>query len=195
MYKVNQYNNRPVPYRAPFSNYLTYLNGGNPEPQYPYDALFDQQYQAASKKPYTKYSGSNDYPYYAQRHRAPHTYYDPKPTKYHHTDGYEYKIPKYPPYMYWYPNPVECRDTCGKQVCDSYHNALNNYTNCRRCQRNDPPQCWDESKQMCSECLPEQALSSCQSRSRYGCPNPRGFPNADVPPINPKYTGCKMCRK
>jgi hypothetical protein len=72
---------------------------------------------------------------------------------------------------------------------------MNNYRNCRRCQRKDPPQCWSPDRQECVDCAPEKALASCAARERYGCPNPNGEMHADVPPVNPLYTGCRMCRK
>ena len=193
VYTNSQYSNVPVPYSAPYPWYIPFLNGGNPRTMYPYDAIYDQRYQEHNSDPKYQYFGNMAYPAYVQRHRVPQVYFDPKPTKYYSTSGYQYKIPPYPPYIYWYPNPVECRDVCGNKVCDAYHNALNNYNNCRRCQRMDPPQCWDPDNQMCKTCPPKQALKKCSSRGRYGCANPNGFPHDDVPPINPKYTGCKLC--
>lgn len=193
IYSKNQYSNREDPYSAPYPYYIPFLNGGNPQTMYPYDALYDQKYQMQNSDPKYQYYGNMEYPYYVQRHRSPHVYFDPKPTKYWHSNGFQYRIPPYPPYIYWYPNPVECRDVCGNNVCDAYYNAMNNYRNCKRCQQKDPPQCWDSTSQKCTDCPPEEALEGCQLRTRYGCANPRGFPHADVPPINPKYTGCKMC--
>lgn len=195
IYRKSQYSNLSIPYQASYPYYVSHVKGGYPERQYPYDALLDQKYQYDNLNPRYQYYGNMGYPYSAQRHRAPQVYYDPKPTLFHHaSSGHEYKIPPYPPYIYWYPNPKECRDVCGNKVCDEYHEQLSNYRNCRRCQRKDPPQCWDPSSQMCVECPPEQALENCASRYNYGCANPNGYQHADVPPINPLYTGCKSCR-
>lgn len=197
MYSTGQYNNRPVPYESAYQYYISFLNGSNPNVQYPYDAQFDSKYQNDVVNPtYSTNVGEMNYPYYVQRHRSPEVFYDPKPTKYYNpVDNHIYQIPQYPPYMYWYPAPSECRDTCGKKVCDSYYKAMNDNRNCQRCQRKDPPQCWDSQIESCVDCPRSTALASCNSRNSYGCANPRGFPHSDGAPINPMYTGCKLCSR
>ena len=134
-----------------------------------------------------------NYSYFNDRQRIPRVAFNPKPVSYQAANGFAYQIPQYPPYIFWYPNPVECRDVCGKQVCDSYYKAMNDNRNCQRCQRKDPPQCWDSKADVCVDCPRATALASCNSRNTYGCANPRGFPHSDGAPINPLYTGCKLC--
>jgi hypothetical protein len=200
MYSTSQYNNRPVPYEASYQYYTAFLNGGNPNPQYPYDAMYDRKYQKVVLNPSYKYYGDAtdgrqmNYPYYVQRHRAPSVYYNSKPYTTTAVSP-DYRIPDAQPYMYWYPNPVECEDTCGKDVCNAYYKAMNDNRNCQRCQRKDPPQCWDSENETCIDCPRRVALASCNSRNTYGCANPRGFPNADSAPINPVYTGCQLCSR
>lgn len=193
---TSQYSNVPQPYRAPYPHYIPFLNGGNPETLYPYDGLYDKKYQAARGNPKYQHYGSMDYPHYVQRHNQPQVYFNPKPVlkvNMSNPKAVLYnEIPPYPNYIYWYPNPVECRDTCGNKVCDAYYEKANNYRNCMRCQRKDPPQCWSSQAQQCVNCPPEQALTACSSRVRYGMPNPNGELHADVAPQNPLYTGCKL---
>lgn len=185
VYQVkSQYNNVPS-FRASYPNYIPFLNGGNPETLYPYDSMYDKKYQ---------HFGSMDYPYYVQRHNAPQVYFNPKPLlKVDATNPRAIlynEIPPYPNYIYWYPNPMKCQDVCGNKVCDAYYEKANNYRNCMRCQRKDPPQCWSSKFQQCINCPPEHALTPCASRTRYGMPNPNGELHADVSPQNPLYNGC-----
>src|SRR5690606_3034691 len=120
--------------------------------------------------------------YWVQRHRMPKVFTEPKARSYK-WNGFSYQIPPYPNYMYWYPNPVECRDSCGLDVCNEYYRRRNNYLNCKRCQlvKSPGPMCWDSKVQRCVACPREQALSRCEDN--YGCGNPLGFPNDNVGPI------------
>ncbi len=199
IFQKSQYSNLPRPYRASSSYYIPFLNGGNPEPTYPADALYDGTYQTDNMNPKYQYYGNMEYPQTVQRQNVPLVYYNPKPNLYVDASDpsslYYYTIHPYPPYVYWYPNPNECRDVCGNKVCEDYYNQMNNYRNCTRCQKNDPPQCWSSKKQQCVNCPPEKALEGCHLRTRYGIPNPNGELHADLPPQNPLYTSCKLYRK
>lgn len=196
IYQKSQFSNIPNPYQASHPYYIPFLNGGNPEPMYPSDALYDGTYQKDVMNPQYQYFGTMNYPYTVQRQNVPYVYYNPKPNLYvdfsNPSSALYYNIPPYPPYVYWYPNPQTCADVCGNKICDKYYEQMNNYRNCKRCQLNDPPQCWSSSKQQCVNCPPEQALESCSSRRRYGMPNPNGEIHADVPPQNPLYTNCRL---
>jgi hypothetical protein len=124
--------------------------------------------------------------------RMPHKFVRPKQNDgYSYPSDFYYQVPQIPPYVYWYPNPVECRDVCGTNVCDHFARRLNNYKMCQFCQNLKTPQCWDAKNQMCTPCPRSQALQTCENQ--YGCANPNGFPHARVAPIDPKYTGCKLC--
>ncbi len=133
-------------------------------------------------------TGNMGYPYYVQR--VPQVLPNPKPTSVEVGD-YSYQIPKYPPYLYWYPNPVECADSCGAAVCNAYGKKMNDYRMCQRCQSMKTPQCWNASAQKCQPCRPEKALTSCEDQ--FGCANPTGWLQSRGAPINPKYTGCRLC--
>ena len=100
-----------------------------------------------------------------------------------------HKVPEYPPTIYWYPNPMECEDVCGKKVCNKYYRQLNNYRMCQICQSQKTPMCWNPNAQRCEMCSPEQAWESCSDR--FGAQNPNGWLHANTGPINPKYTGCQ----
>jgi hypothetical protein len=196
LYRNSQYSNKPFHYSTSNPYYIPFLNGGNPEPMYPSDALYDGTYQTDNMNPKYQYYGNLDYPQTVQRQNQPLVYYNPKPVlKVDATDKSSilyYESPKYPPYVYYYPNPVECKDVCGNKICDAYYNKMNNYRNCRRCQMKSTPQCWCPRTQTCVNCPPEKALTSCASRTRYGMPNPNGALQADVPPQNPLYTSCRL---
>ena len=198
IYQKSQYSNLAKPYRASYPYYIPHLNGGNPQTMYPYDAVYDQKYQGQNMDPRFQYYGNMEYPQSVQRHRMPYVYYNPKPKLYVDTTNpgaaHYYDIPPYPPYVYWYPNPMKCRDICGNKICDAYFRQINNYRNCTRCQRKQTPQCWSPEAQECVQCAPEEALASCASLDRYGSPNPNGQMHANVPPQNPLYTGCKLSR-
>lgn len=100
-----------------------------------------------------------------------------------------HKVPEYPPTIYWYPNPMECEDVCGRKVCNQYYRKLNNYRMCQICQSQKTPMCWNPDAQRCDMCSPEQAWESCSDR--FGAQNPNGWLHANTGPINPKYTGCQ----
>jgi hypothetical protein len=103
-----------------------------------------------------------------------------------------FQLPDNGPYLYWYPNPTECRDVCNPKRCNEYYTQLNNYNNCNRCQLNPGrPMCWNPKTQQCYKCSQKKAMKSCTKPSAYGTPNPNGWPHREVGgPINPKYTGC-----
>jgi hypothetical protein len=86
---------------------------------------------------------------------------------------------------------MECRDTCGTNVCNRYYKRMNDYRMCQFCQDLKHPQCWDSKHQRCVPCSREIALARCEDR--FGCANPNGWMQDRVAPINPKYTGCKNC--
>lgn len=158
-----------------------------PETTYPNDYVYDTPYR---ENPSRIPTGSMIYPSAAVRHRNPQVLINPKPYDVEDRDtGYRYQIPQYPPYIYWYPNPVECRDTCGMKVCESYNRRMNDYKMCQFCQTLKTPQCWDRNTQKCTKCPRNKALGSCEDS--FGSPNPNGWMQSNVAPINPKYTGCK----
>lgn len=138
------------------------------------------------------YYGNMSYPYYVKKHRIPKIYLKPKPRIYK-SNNYYYQIPPYPPRIYFYNNPIECRDKCGPRACNLYHKRLNDFNNCKRCQniKSPGPMCWSSRRQKCVPCPRHHALSRCEDR--FGCSNPNGLPHDNVPPINPLYTGCKNC--
>lgn len=186
------YSNVP---RSPSYPYgYPHLSASIPQTHYPLDSVYDNRYQKDVRNPKYRWFGNMEYPYFVQRHRQPKVFTEPKP-KYTIHNGYYYSVNSYPPYTYWYPNPMKCRDACGEKVCNEYFRRLNNYNNCKRCQLsrgyNGLPMCFDPKSQQCVECTPEQALENCEDR--FGCANPQGWPHARVPPQNPLYTGCKNC--
>lgn len=187
------YTNTPyanIPHDANYPYGFPYLNGRLPDVHFPWDAVYDVQYQHDVRNPKYQYYGNMSYPYFVRRHRIPSVLANPKPTEVEHGD-YSYQIPQYPPYVYWYPNPVECRDTCGEQMCGAWAKRMNDYRMCQMCQNLKSPQCWDAARQRCTPCRPEQALARCEDR--FGCANPNGWMQDRVAPINPKYTGCRLC--
>lgn len=190
VYTNTQFTN--VPGQVSYPYYLPHLSGNIPQTHWPYDSVYDTTWQNNISHPKYRWYGNMEYPYYTQRHRTPKVFTRPKPM-YWKNNGFYYKIPSYPPYIYWYPNPYLCRDMCGDEICNEYFIRINDYRNCQRCQKRDPPQCWDPKSQKCINCPPELALEKCSLRKRFGCTNPNGYQHTDVPPINPLYTGCKMC--
>jgi hypothetical protein len=114
-----------------------------------------------------------------------------RPLEYSASQGFVYQNYAYPPMMYWYPNPRECEDVCGGDVCNQYYRKKNDFRMCQVCQSLKKPMCWDSSKQQCVNCPKRQAMASCTDT--HGCVNPNGWVNDNVGPVNPKYTGCKMC--
>jgi hypothetical protein len=122
-------------------------------------------------------------------------YVEPKPVGVEHGHGCKcescvrYRVPEYPPTIYWYPNPMECEDVCGRQVCNRYYRQLNDYRMCQVCQSQKTPMCWNPNAQRCEMCSPEHAWESCSDR--FGAQNPNGWLHANTGPINPKYTGCQ----
>lgn len=183
-----------IPRNAAYPYYNGHLGGLLPQTQYPYDGVYDNKYQQNIRDPSFKWYNNMEYPYYVQRHRIPQVFTEPKPD-FKVKDGYFYSINNYPPYVYWYPNPLECRDACGEKVCNEYYRRLNNYNNCQRCQLsrgyNGMPMCFDSRTQKCVDCSPGQALANCEDT--FGCGNPQSWPHGRVPPQNPLYTGCKNC--
>lgn len=194
IYSNSQYSN--VPRDPPQQDGYSYLRGSRPQTTFPYDAAYDPTYQQDRVNPQYRYYQHYEYPAWVQRHNPPkvtsQNFVNPKPVTYT-LDGYEYKIPAYPPYMYWYPNPIDCKDVCGKQVCDNYYKRRNDFYNCQRCQlvQSPGPMCWNSNLQKCVPCSREKALAPCEET--YGCANPNGFPHNKVAPINPLYTGCTNC--
>lgn len=138
----------------------------------------------------------NDYVYDTHYNpKLPRVLVEPKPVEYDdRATGFNYHIPSYPPYVYWYPNPMECSDVCGERVCNAYDRRMNDYRMCEYCQSMKVPQCWDKRAQQCVSCPQGQALRRCVDT--YGCANPHngGWMQDRVAPINPKYTGCKQCK-
>lgn len=191
VYQTTQYQNIPRDPPMPFG--YAHLSGNIPQTHYPYDSVYDTEYQSVIMHPKYRWYGNMEYPYHVRRQRVPKVFTRPKPNYYKY-NNYYYQIPNYPPYVHWYPNPMLCRDTCGDAICNEYFRRINDYRNCLRCQMNrGKPMCWSPEKQDCVDCPPEEALAKCNSRDRFGCANPNGFPHADVPPVNPIYTGCMMC--
>lgn len=190
IYTNTPYTNVPRDPSYPYG--YPHLRGTLPQTHYPYDAVYDAQYQRNVRHPKYRYYGNMEYPYWVQRHRMPKVFTEPKPRSYK-WNGFKYQIPPYPNYVYFYNNPNECRDLCGLDVCNEYFRRKNNYLNCKRCQnvKFPGPMCWDPNKQRCITCPVRQALSRCEDN--FGCGNPLGSPHDNVPPINPKYTGCQNC--
>lgn len=173
-----------------------YLGGTNPQTTYPYDSKYDAKYDPM----YQLYHKKRAYPAWVQEHNPPYvfaqSFVDPKPKTYSVNVGpnnIEFNVADYPPYSYFYPNPLECEDVCGGRVCDKYYRKRNDFYNCQRCQlvQTPGPMCWSSKLQKCVKCSREEALSPCEDR--YGCANANGFPHNRVEPINPKYTGCSNC--
>lgn len=156
---------------------------------YPWDSTYEPYPNPVTPK--YQVNGNMEYPYWVRRHRNPKVFSDPKPIEYSDPSGYTYQIPEYPPYVYWYPNPMECRDSCGTKVCNEHYRRVNNYRMCQRCQSLKKPMCWNSEAQKCVACSPRQALSPCEDS--FGCRNPNGWLQSNVAPIDPKYTGCRMC--
>lgn len=179
-----------IPNDANYPYGFPYLNGRLPDTHFPWDAAYDVQYQFDVRNPKYQYYGNMEYPYFVRRHRTPQVLPRVKPVSVEHGD-YTYQIPQYPPYVYWYPNPLECRDTCGEEMCNAYGKRMNDYRMCQMCQNLKVPQCWDSGKQRCVACRPEHALARCENQ--FGCANPNGWVHDRVAPINPKYTGCRLC--
>jgi hypothetical protein len=191
VYSKTQYQN--IPRDATLNYYYPYLGYNIPQTQYPYDSVYDNEYQSLISHPKYRHFGNLEYPYYVRRHRTPKIYTRPKPNEYKF-NNYTYQIPNYPPYVYWYPRPGLCRDSCGDAVCNEYFKRINDWRNCRRCQNMRPnPMCWDSVKEKCVPCPRNEALGNCNLRSKFGCANPNGPQHSDVPPINPLYTGCSLC--
>lgn len=118
---------------------------------------------------------------------TPLVYLSSRPSSYENDYGYKFEVPKYPPPIYWYPNPLECKDVCGSRVCDAYYRRLNDYRMCQQCQSLKTPMCWNSDKQQCVGCRGEKALASCEDR--FGAQG-NGWLQTNVGPVNPKYTGC-----
>ena len=159
---------------------------------FPNDYIYDAPYEEVPKNVPT---GVTDIPNQPRRHRLPDILVKTKPQNYKaKKTGFYYQIPQYPPYVYWYPNPMECRDVCGTKVCNDYFKRMNDYRMCRFCQNLKDPQCWDSKLQRCVTCNQSQALKRCEDQ--YGCQNPNSYLGwqDNGAPINPKYTGCKMCQ-
>ena len=193
IYTNTQYTNVPKNPSYPYG--YPHLSASLPQTHYPYDSVYDVTYQKHVKHPKYRWYGNMQYPYHVQRHRMPKVFTEPKPTFAVH-NGYYYSTNSYPPYVYWYPNPTKCRDMCGEKTCQEYYYKLNNYLNCKRCQNRrgskGQPLCFDPNKQKCVECAPELALIPCEDR--FGCANPQGLPHRRGPPIDPRKTGCQMCK-
>ena len=189
------YGNTPytnVPNDASYQYGHQYLTSKLPQTQYPWDSVYDTRYQRDIQHPKYKWNGNMEYPYFVRRHRIPKVFTEPKPIAYKdYNSGYSYQIPQYPPYVYWYPNPVECRDACGADKCDAYYKRMNDYRGCQRCQTLKIPKCWNSTTQRCESCSPEKALSRCEDN--FGCRNPNGWVHDNVAPINPKFSGCQLC--
>lgn len=189
VYANTQFTNVPPDASYPYG--YQHLSGSLPQTHYPWDSVYDTRYQAVQHPKYRDGVGNMEYPYFVRRHRIPTVFTNPKPVSYDDADsGYSYQIPQYPPYIYWYPNPEECRDVCGADKCEAYYRRVNNYRMCQFCQTLKTPQCWNAGKQQCEKCRPEQALSRCEDR--FGSYNPNGWMQDRVAPINPKYTGCQL---
>ncbi len=191
MYNNTQYSNLSKDPGFPYG--YPHLRGMYPQTMYPYDSVYDNKYMTDVSHPKYKYFGNMEYPYWVQRHNRPQVFTNPKPTSWSKNEGFVHKISNYPPNIYWYPNPTECRDACGGKRCGNYYQQKNDFLNCQRCQlvKYPGPMCWDRTKQMCVKCPKEQALAPCEQS--YGCSSPLGFPNQSTPPINPLYTGCANC--
>lgn len=169
-----------------------YMTSRLPQANWPWDSVYDTAYQSDINNPNYRHYGTMEYPYSVRRQQVPLVYVNPRPSSYETDSGYGFNIPNYPPAIYWYPNPTECEDTCGPQVCNAYYKRANDYRMCNVCQTLKKPMCWDPRSQRCVDCAPEQALESCEKR--FGSTNPNGWPHARVAPINPKYTGCALNR-
>lgn len=189
VYTNTPYTNVPRDASYPYGH--PYLTSRMPQTHYPWDSVYDSRYQLDIQHPKYRWYGNMEYPYFVRRHRIPKVFTEPKPQWIENDDGYTYQIPAYPPYVYWYPNPVECRDACGSATCNAYFKRMNDYRMCQFCQNLKTPQCWNPGRQRCEACPPEQALSRCEDN--FGCRNPNGWMHDNVPPINPKYTGCQLC--
>lgn len=197
IYTQNQYSNVP---RNPVEKYR-YLRGSNPQTEFPYDAAYDPTYQYDTVFPQYKYFKHHEYPSWVQEHNPPHvfaqSFVDPKPRSItianNNNESVEYSVNEYPPYSYFYPNPLECEDVCGQKICNNYYKKRNDYYNCKRCQliQSPGPMCWNSNLQKCVKCPKEKALEPCENK--FGCANANGFPHNRVEPINPKYTGCANC--
>lgn len=137
--------------------------------------------------------GSNLYPFGIRSPalNVPTVLPNPRPRDYSPSQGFVYQNYTYPPMIYWYPNPRECEDICGGDVCNQYYRKMNDYRMCQLCRSLRPGQCWDRQKQACRPCRPRERWTSCEDS--LGCVNPNGWVNDNVAPVNPKYTGCKMC--
>jgi hypothetical protein len=159
-----------------------------PRATFPWDAARDSRYQADIENPNYRHYGTQEYPYAVRRQQTPMIFMNSRPSEYAGANGLTYHVPQYPPSIYWYPNPTECEDVCGKKKCKEYYRRLNNFRMCQMCQSLKDPMCWDPQAQKCIGCTPEQALESCENR--FGAKNPNGWMQANVGPINPKYTGC-----
>jgi hypothetical protein len=189
VFSNTQFTNIPRDASYPYGH--PYLSSRLPQTHYPWDSVYDTRYQRDVQHPKYQWHGHMEYPYYVRRHRIPKVFTEPKPIEFASPNGYSYQIPQYPPYVYWYPNPVECRDACGTKVCEEYHRRMNNYRMCKFCQTLKRPMCFDPRRQSCVPCRPEQALARCEDN--FGCRNPNGWMHDNVEPINPKYTGCQLC--
>ena len=98
----------------------------------------------------------------------------------------------YRPYnIYRYTKSWKCDDVCDPDTCKQHLTKLRNYRGCIHCQLQNPPKCWNSETMSCESCSLPEARTSCQDR--YGCKNPRGFPHRGTRPVNPIYTGCKLC--
>lgn len=165
-----------------------FLTDRLPQSDYPWEPVYDNRWSLDASD---WFGSSLEYPYYLRRHRVPKVFVRPKPHEVTAPGGRTYRVADYPPYVYWYPRPVECEDACGQATCDRYYRRLNDYRMCQFCQSLREPQCWDASAQRCVRCPPGVALRPCEDQ--FGCRNPNGWFHTRVPPQNPKYTGCRMC--
>jgi hypothetical protein len=162
-----------------------------PQTNYVYDTPYQEM-------PARQPTGLMDFPRepsLPRRHRLPQVMVKSKSQEYdgYRLTGYNYQISQHSPYIYWYPNPMECRDLCGTRTCDRHYKRMNDYRMCRFCQSLKNPQlrCWDAKEQRCTQCTTSEAGKRCEDL--FGCANPNGWMQDRVAPIDPKYTGCRLC--
>lgn len=82
-----------------------------------------------------------------------------------------------------------CDNVCGVKMCNRYRERIDNYNHCKRCQVQG--KCWSPYQSRCTDCSYAQSQKPCENK--YGCLNPKGSEFANVPPIDPMFTGCMPC--
>lgn len=81
-----------------------------------------------------------------------------------------------------------CDDYCHHDTCKDYKDRMKYYKYCKKCATEGL--CWNLSETSCHECSVKDSIN-CEDSNKFGCWNE--LAGKYTKPINPKYTGCKLC--